>query len=40
MVEKAAPPERVYTTEYIDYANQKLGPPPPVNPASKLPGCR
>ena len=40
MVEKAAPPEKVYTTEYIDYANQKLGPPPSVNPDSKLPGCR
>jgi NitT/TauT family transport system substrate-binding protein len=33
-------PGRMYTTEFIDYANQKLGPPPAVNPQSKLPGCR
>jgi NitT/TauT family transport system substrate-binding protein len=40
MVNKAQTAERVYTSEYIDYANQKLGPPPAVNPDSKLPGCR
>jgi NitT/TauT family transport system substrate-binding protein len=32
--------DRIYTAEYIDYANKKLGPIPPVNPESKLPGCR
>ncbi len=40
MVNKLSMPERVYTSEYIDFANQKLGPPPAVNAASKLEGCR
>jgi NitT/TauT family transport system substrate-binding protein len=40
LVAKKQPAERIYTSEYIDYANQKLGPPPAVNPESKLPGCR
>lgn len=32
--------EKLYTSEYIDHANKVLGPPPAVNPQSKLPGCR
>ena len=40
LVKRETAPERVFTREYIDYANAKLGPPPAVNPASKLPGCR
>ncbi len=39
-VERATSEERMYTTEYVDYAVGKLGPAPAVNPASKLPGCR
>jgi len=40
LVERAASEDRVHTTEFIDYANNKLGPAPTVNPASKLAGCR
>ena len=40
LVKREAPAEKVFTREYIDFANAKLGPPPAVNPASKLPGCR
>ncbi len=40
LVTDAQPAEKLYTTEFIDYANKKLGAPPTVNPASKLPGCR
>ena len=40
VLKKVQTPERVFTSEFIDYANAKLGPPPPVNPASKEPGCR
>ena len=39
-VKRETPAERVFTREYIDYANAKLGPSPAVNPASTLPGCR
>ena len=34
------PPERIATTEFIDYAAQKLGPFEVENKNSKLPGCR
>ena len=40
LVKREIPQARIFTREYIDYANAKLGPPPAVNPASKLPGCR
>ena len=40
LVKTAQPAEKIFTSEYVDYANAKLGPPPAVNPASKLPGCR
>ena len=40
LVSEAEPASKIYTTEYIDYANAKLGPPPAINPESKLPGCR
>ena len=40
VLKKVQPAERVFTREYIDYANAKLGPPPAVNPNSKLAGCR
>jgi len=40
MVGKAQPASKLYTSEYIDEANKRLGPPPAVNPASKLAGCR
>ena len=40
MVERAVSEERMYTTEFTDFANNKLGPAPAVNPASKLQGCR
>ncbi len=40
LVKKEQPAERIFTREYIDYANAKLGPPPAINPDSKLPGCR
>jgi NitT/TauT family transport system substrate-binding protein len=40
LVKKEIPTERVVTREYIEFANAKLGPPPAVNPDSKLPGCR
>ena len=40
LVKKEVPGERVFTREYIDFANAKLGPAPAVNPESKLPGCR
>lgn len=40
LVKREIPAERVYTSEYIDFANAKLGPPPAINPDSKLPGCR
>ena len=40
IVKKEQPAEKIFTREYIDYANAKLGPPPAVNPASKLQGCR
>ncbi len=40
LVKREVPAERVFTREYIDFANAKLGPPPAVNPESKLPGCR
>jgi len=39
-VKRESSQERIFTREYIDYANAKLGPPPAVNPDSKLPGCR
>jgi NitT/TauT family transport system substrate-binding protein len=40
MAQAKAAPEKIFTSEYIDYANAKLGPAPMVNPESKLPGCR
>lgn len=40
LVKRETPAERVFTREYIEYANARLGPPPAINPASKLPGCR
>jgi NitT/TauT family transport system substrate-binding protein len=40
LVERATSEDRMYTTEFMDYANNKLGPAPAVNPASKLAGCR
>ncbi len=40
LVKALAPAEKIYTREYIDFANKKLGPAPAMNPASKLPGCR
>ncbi len=40
LVERPTTEDRMYTTEFVDYANSKLGPIPAVNPDSKLPGCR
>jgi NitT/TauT family transport system substrate-binding protein len=40
MVAKAFPADKLYTSEYIDYANAKLGPFVLENKDSKLPGCR
>jgi len=40
LVERATPEDRMYTTEFVDYANSKLGPAPAINPLSKLEGCR
>ncbi len=40
LVPKAQPADKIFTSEYIDYANKQLGPAPTVNPASKLLGCR
>ena len=34
------PANRIVTTEFVDYANKQLGPPPKVNPESKLENCR
>jgi NitT/TauT family transport system substrate-binding protein len=34
------PAERMVTREYVDYANQKLGPAPKTSPDSKLGNCR
>jgi ABC-type nitrate/sulfonate/bicarbonate transport system substrate-binding protein len=34
------PADRIVTREFVDYANQKLGPPPKTNPDSKLENCR
>ena len=40
LVERATPESGMYTTEFVDYANARLGPAPAINPASKLEGCR
>jgi NitT/TauT family transport system substrate-binding protein len=37
---KEFPAERLVTSTYVDYANQKLGPFVLANKDSKLPGCR
>ena len=40
MVQKTFPAEKLYTSEYVDNANAKLGPFVVENKESKLPGCR
>ncbi len=40
LVKSASPAEKIYTDEYIKFANAQLGPLPQVPAGSKLPGCR
>ena len=40
LAQKAFPAERLYTSRYVDYANEKLGPFVLENKDSKLAGCR
>jgi len=40
LIKTTFPADRIVTREFVDYANKKLGPPPKVNPDSKLAGCR
>jgi len=39
-LKQSFPAERIYTNEYVAFANAKLGPPPQVEAGSKLRGCR